>query len=198
MKTRLVVYCAMAFLGGCISFAAVLPGESNFSGLTLKTTDTWNQAPREMTRLSRPDAKIWTRDGMLLDRFIIIPAVPGGEPIFRQTTSSQALPLFESSMLPNEIEELTESSIVKLFGEGGAVVETSMLRPHRFGENKGIMFNLDVSVSDGPNYRGVTGAMVVNEKLYLIVFLAAVPHYYEKHLDEAVQIIKSSRVIGEV
>lgn len=198
MNTRFVVYVCMLFLGGCVSFAAVPPGESSFSGMTVKTTSTWNQAPGEMSRLSRPDAKNWTRDGMLLDRLMFIPAVPSGEPVFRQTSSSQALPLFDASMLPNEIEELTESSIVKLFGEGGAVVETSKLRPHRFGEHKGIMFDLDVSVSDGPDYRGVTGAMIVDEKLYLVVFLAAVPYYYEKHLDEAVQIIKSSRVSGEV
>ena len=197
MKMRFVFFLSTIFLLGCVSFVAVQPGESNFSGLTIKTAHTWNQAPGVMTRLSRADAKTWTRNGMLLDRLMIIPAVPSGEPVFRQTSSSQALPTFNSSMLPYEIEELTESSIVKLFGEGGAVVETSMLRPHRFGKHKGILFNVQVTVSDGPDYKGVSGAMVVNEKLYLVIYLGAVPYYYEKNLQEAMQIINSSRVGDE-
>ncbi|MCP4333084.1 MAG: hypothetical protein GY785_10555 [Gammaproteobacteria bacterium] len=97
-------------------------------------------------------------------------------------------------MLPNELNEFTESSIVKLFGEGGAVVETSNLRPHRFGADKGVMFDLEVKVSDGPDYKGVTGAMIVNEKLYLIIYLGAEPYYYEKTLDEATEIIQTSFV----
>jgi hypothetical protein len=115
----------------------------------------WNQAPREATPAARTESRTWTQDGVLLDRILIIPGVPSGEPLFRQLSSSQALPVFESSMLPNEIEELTESSIVKLFGEGGVVVETTNLRPHRYGDKRGILFDLEVTVSDGPDYKGV-------------------------------------------
>jgi len=147
-----------------------------------------------MTRLSRSDSRIWTKNGTLLDRILIIPSVPDGEPLFRQVSGSQALPLFDANMLPNEINEFTESSIVKLFGEDGAAVETSNLRPHRFGADKGIMFDLDVKISDGPDYKGVTGAMVVGEKLYLIIFLGAEPYYYKKSLDEAIEIIESAFV----
>ena len=97
-------------------------------------------------------------------------------------------------MLPNEIEELTESSLVKLFKEGEVVVQTSNLRPHRFGEHNGLLFDINVAVSDGPNYRGITGALVVDKRLYLIFFLGAEPYYYKKHIDEALVIIKGARV----
>lgn len=195
MAMRLFFLGCLLLLGGCIQFTAIPPGDSIHSGLTVTTTETWNQAPREFTRLSRPDAKNWTRDGILLDRILIIPAVPIGEPLFRQTSASQALPTYQANMLPNEIEELVESSIVKLFGEGGAAVETRMLRPQRFGEKKGIMFDLEVRVSDGPDYRGVTGAAVSDDKLYVIIYLAAIPYYYDKHLEEAVKIIQSARFV---
>jgi hypothetical protein len=164
--------------------------------MTIDTRSAWNQAPREATPLSRTDSKTWTQNGILLDRFMIIPGVPSGEPIFRQTRSSQALPIFNAKMLPNEIEELIESSIVKLFGEGGVAVETGRLRPHRYGENRGIMFDIKVNVSDGPVYRGVAGALIVNEKLYLTMFLGAEPYYYQKLLDEVLEIIKSARVVN--
>ncbi len=194
MKTRILFCCSLVLLSGCITFAAVPPGESSYSGLTVTTSSSWNQAPRELTRLSRSDAKTWTKNGILLDRILIIPAVPSGQPLFHQVSDSQALPLFDANMLPNEINEFTESSIAKLFGEGGAVVETSSMRPHRFGSNKGIMFDLEVKVSDGPDYKGVTGAMIVDEKLYLIIFLGAEPYYYEKSLREAIEIIGGSYV----
>jgi len=194
VKTRIVFYCSLVLLSGCIMFTAVPPGELSYSGLTITNASTWNQAPKEWTRLSRADAKTWTKNGILLDRILIIPAVPDGEPLFRQVSDSQALPLFYASMLPIEINEFTESSIVKLFGEDGAAVETSNLRPHRFGEDKGVIFDLEVKVSDGPDYKGMTGAMIVDEKLYLITFLGAEPYYYEKSLDEATEIIESAFV----
>ena len=196
MKSRIALYVSLILLGGCVAFKAVGPGELEYSGLKLNTGSAWNEVPQQMTALSRKTSRSWTMNGTLLDRILVIPAVPDGEPIFRQTSNAQALPKFESNMLPNEIEELTESSIVKLFGEGGATVETSGLRPHRFGDQRGILFDLKVRVSDGPDYRGVVGAIVAGEKLYLVLFLGAEPYYYDKLVGEALEIIKSARVVG--
>lgn len=196
MKPRIYFYFSVIFFTGCVSYAAVGPGELTYNGLNLQTGDSWNQTPREFTPFARAESKVLTRNGSLLDRIMIIPAVPSGEPIFRQYSKSQALPVFESNMLPNEIEELTESSIVKLFGEGGAVVETAKLRPHRYGDNRGVLFDIDVTVSDGPDYKGFVGAIVVSKKLYLIFFLGAEPYYYEKYQDEALEIIKNARVVA--
>jgi len=196
MKSRIYFYFSLIFFTGCVSYAAVGPGELTYNGLSLQTGDSWNQAPREFTPAARTESKVLTQNGTLLDRIMIIPAVPGGEALFRQLSKSQALPVFESNMLPNEIEELTESSIVKLFGEGGAVVETANLRPHRYGNNRGVLFDMDVTVSDGPDYKGFAGALVVTEKLYLIFFLGAEPYYYEKYRDEALKIIKNARVVA--
>ena len=53
---------------------------------------------------------------------------------------------------------------------------------------------MNVVVSDGPNYKGVAGALVVAEHLYLNFYLGAKSYYYEKHLDEAMVIIKGVRV----
>lgn len=194
MKMRHVFYCCLFLLSGCVTFAAVPPGEVNLSGLIVTPQNTWNQAPREWTRLSRGDAKTWTKNGILLDRILIIPAVPDGEPLFRQTSESQALPLFNSSMLPNELAEFIESSIAKLFGEGGAVVEVSGLRPQRFGTDRGVMFDIEVKVSDGPDYKGVAGTLIAGNRLYAIIFIGAEPYYYSESLDEATALIKSARI----
>jgi hypothetical protein len=194
MKIRIFFYFSLILISGCVAYTAVGPGELAYAGLKVQTGQAWNQVPKQATPAARTESKTLTQDGVLLDRIIIIPGVPGGEPLFRQLSTSQALPMFEPGMLPNEIEELTESSIVKLFGEGGVAVETTNLRPHRYGDDRGILFDLEVTVSDGPDYKGVAGALVFTEKLYVILFLGAEPYYYQKHLDDALAIIKGARI----
>jgi len=195
VKTRILFYCSMLLLGGCITFYAVPPGEVKVSQLALNTTTTWNQAPASWTRFSRSDSKTWTRNGILLDRIMIIPGLEEGQALFRQVSEAEALPVFNAGMLPNEIAEFTESSINKLFGESGSVVETSGLRPQRFGNDRGVLFDLKVNLSDGPDYQGVAGAMIVDKKLYLVIYVAAVPYYYDASLDDAMAIIESARVV---
>ncbi len=194
MRRLLPLMILAALLGGCVAYTAVAPGPVDFASLRITTSQAWNQAPTAATPASRRASKSWTQDGLLLDRIMIIPAVPSGESIFVSRNKDAALPLFNANMLPNEIEELTESSIVKLFGEGEVAVETMNLRPHKFGSDNGFLFDMQVAVSDGPDYGGITGAFVANEKLYLIVYLGAKPYYFDKHRDEALAIIRGARV----
>jgi hypothetical protein len=180
-------------LGACVtSYTLVPPGELEYGGLKLQTSQTWNLSPAQLSPMARKQSAMWTQDGQLLDRILIIPAVPTGEPIFKQHSKSQALPLFNENMGPNDVEELTESSILKLFGEGEVVVETTGLRPHRFGENRGFLFDLQMAVNDGPDYGGVAGAFINIDKLYLVIYLGAKPYYFDKHRNEALAIIKSA------
>lgn len=197
MKTRLrtlSVTSLFVLISACVAFSLVEPGTRTIGDLQVDASVAWNQAPAVMSPAARPGTKVWTRDGLLLDRIVIIPGVPDGEPIFKPANKSQALPSFKADMLPNEIEELTESSIVKLFGEGQAAVATTALRPHRFGEDSGIMFDVEAAVSDGPDYRGFVGAFINGERLYMLIYLAAEPFYFDKHRDDAESIIKSARI----
>jgi hypothetical protein len=188
-----LVSVALCFLmASCVSYTLVSPGSKTFGGLEVSTSQTWNRVPAQLSPASRKDARVWTQDGVLLDRLMIIPAVPEGETIFRSQSKSQALPAFRSDMNPKEIEELTESSITKLFGEGQVIAETSKLRPHRFGDHQGFLFNLHLAVNDGPDYGGIVGAFVVAGKLNLVVFLGAKPYYFDKHKDEALAVIRGA------
>jgi len=144
----------------------------------------------------RKSAQSWTQDGLLLDRLTIIPAVPDGEPLLKSQTKDAALPVFRKDMLPNEIEELVESTIVKQFGEGNAAVSTSNLRPYRYGENRGILFDVSATVTESPAYKGMVGAFVAQEHLYIMWYFAAEPYYYDKHLSTAEDIIRSARLVA--
>jgi hypothetical protein len=54
------------------------------------------------------------------------------------------------------------------------------------------MFDIDATVTDSPKYKGIVGAFIANDKLYLMYFLGAVPHYYEKNVAEAEATIRSA------
>ncbi len=195
MKIRIYLVLLLGMLGsGCVpmSFVAVVPGTVTVGDLNVTASTTWNAAPAIILPNTRKGAQVWTQDGLLLDRISIIPAVPDGESIFVSRDKSIALPTFKSDMLPNELEELVESSFVKFFGEGNAVVNTSGLRPHRFGEHRGVLFNFEASLTDSPDYRGIVGAFIANDLLYVISYSAAEPYYYGKHVDEAKRIIETA------
>ena len=193
VRIALAVLCAL-LVSGCTAYSAVKPGTVQVGALQLNPSQTWSAAPNTGTNYTNRQTQVWTQDGLLLNRLIIVPGVDDGKPIFKQSRESQALPVFESDMLANEVEELVESSIVKLFGEGQVAVQTEKLRPNRFGENRGFMFDMLVSVSDGPDYSGIAGAFIHEQQLYLLIYLGAEPYYFEKRREEAQAIIKSARI----
>lgn len=195
MSLRIVfaLLCAL-LVSACVAFSAVNPGAVKVGALQLDPSVTWSSAPDVASNYTNRQSQVWTQDGVLLNRLIIVPGVADGEPIFKQDKQSQALPLFKSDMLANEVEELVESSIVKLFGEGQVAVQTEKLRPNRFGASRGYLFNMIVSVSDGPDYRGLAGAFVHEQQLYLLIYLGAEPYYYEKRREDAEAIIRSARI----
>ena len=192
-KRILFLATAIFMLGGCVTgYTLVEPGQHAIDTMTVNASSGWNLAPGYASPGKRRNAQVWTQDGLLLDRLVFIPAVPDGQPLLISRAKDAALPVFHKSMLPNELEELVESTIVKLFGEGQAAVSTSKLRPHRFGEHRGVMFDINAVVSESPVYNGVVGAFIVNDELYIMWYFGAEPYYYGKHLADAEAIISSA------
>ncbi len=198
IKRKLIALGAASMLTGCVTgFTLVESGAFSTAGLQVEAGDGWNLTPSMLTPNARRDSRTWTRDGLLLDRLVLIPGVEDGETLLVDRTGKVALPTFRKDMLPNEIEELTESTLVKFFGEGNAAVSTSALRPHSFGDNVGIMFDISAEVTDGPAYRGSVGAFISNDKLFTVWYVAAIPHYHGKHSELAQAVIASARDVSE-
>ena len=191
---RLLALVTLAGLtAGCIpAYTLVAPGANNIENLQVQASAGWNLAPNAITPAARHGSQTWTKDGPLLDRLVFIPAVPDGEPLLDVDRESAALPVFRKDMLPNELEELAESTFVKLFGEGNVAVNTENLRPQRFGEHRGVMFDMSATVTESPDYRGTVGAFIADDHLYMMYFFAAQPHYYGKHLTAAEAVITSA------
>jgi hypothetical protein len=197
IKKNLFLTSTILLLTGCVTgYTLVEPGPIFVGELTVDAGSGYNKAPRVSLSTQRKGSQSWTQDGLLLDRLTIIPAVADGEPLLKPTSKDAALPVFRKDMLPNEIEELLESTILKIYGEGNATVNTSNLRPHRYGTDRGILFDVSAMVTESPSYKGIVGAFIVQEHLYILWFLAAEPYYYSKHVQKAEAIIHSARLIG--
>ena len=196
LKRNLVVLFLLVATSGCVpTYTLVTPGVNTIENLQVEASSGWNMAPNTLTLAARKDSQTWTQDGLLLDRLVFIPSVPDGEPILKSRSESAALPVFRADMLPNEIEELAESTFVKYFGEGSVAISTENLRPQRFGEHRGVMFDMNATVTESPDYRGTIGAFIVSDELYLMFYLAAEPYYFGKHQSAAEAIIKSAYLI---
>jgi len=186
----------VATVAACVTgYTLVQPGAYAVQDLQVNAGTGWNMAPVASTPGARKGTQTWTQDGLLLDRLVIIPSVADGETLLISKSESAALPAFRKDMLPNEIEELMESTLVKYFGEGNASVSTANLRPQVYGEQRGLMFDISAAVTDSPDYKGTVGAFIADEKLYSIWYIAADPHYHGKHSDRAEAIIKSAALV---
>ena len=190
-----IILAFVATLAGCVTgYTLVQPGANAAEDLQVNAGSGWNLAPAMVTIGARKASQTWTQDGLALNRLVLIPAVPDGETLLIARKDT-ALPAFRKDMLPNEIEELVESTLVKYFGEGNATVSTANLRPQKFGSERGVMFDITASLSDSPDYKGTIGAFVADEMLYSVWYIAADPHYYDLHSAAAEAIIKSATVV---
>lgn len=186
----------LATLAGCVTgYTLVQPGPNSAGQLQVIAGGGWNLAPPTLMAGARKGSQTWTQDGLALNRLVLIPGVADGETLLVDRTDTAALPPFRKDMLPNEIEELVESTLVKYFGEGNATVSTANLRPQTYGDQRGMMFDISAQVSDSPDYRGTIGAFVADEKLYTVWYLAADPYYYDRHSAAAEAIIKSAKMV---
>jgi hypothetical protein len=140
---------------------------------------------------------IWTRDGTLLNRLVLVPDIEPGGTLFEDAPKEASFPPFRADMLPHEIEALVSTWISKAFGEGESLVETSGLRPAPHGDARGFAFDLTLSLSEGPDYRGLVGGYVADGKLSLLIFFGATPHSFDRDRDRVAQLIASAhRVAG--
>ncbi len=89
MNIRLSVTLITVFLlNGCVAYTVVTPGPVTVGAMTVDTAEMWNAAPGGTSAANNPNTQIWTSDGLLLDRIVIIPGVPDGQTIF-----SYAMPI---------------------------------------------------------------------------------------------------------
>jgi hypothetical protein len=193
MHKAVTTIVAVLVITACAaSYKNAIPGVDSLGKMQVNIDEGWQIAARSMTPYARSMSRTYTREGLPMDRVTLITGVDDGDTIFKN--SAAALPAFRSAMSSEQIEGLVQSSLQSLFAAGDATVSTTNRRPHGFSGMEGILFDVSMLVTDGADSRGVIGAFVYEERLYLILYVAQDPGYYKKHLAGAMAVIDSVAV----
>jgi hypothetical protein len=91
-------------------------------------------------------------------------------------------------MKGNEVAELVVDS---MSAAGLSFVESSDIRPTQFGEQMGFRFELRFLTPNGLQKKGLTTGVLSKEQLYLVIYLGAAEHYYEKYETAVERLIDS-------
>jgi hypothetical protein len=166
-------------------------GEQTVGALRIDVTAGWNTLNADSK--GGPSLAIWTCDGALLDRLVIYAGVGDGRTLSVERSKVQ-LPHFRASMPQNELVAFVEDNLKTMFGDEPAAVVSSNVQVQDFGSNAGILFEVDIAPVELAHYRGTVGAFVAEQKLYLMMYLGAHPHYYDAHLAAAKEMILSARL----
>ena len=183
----------VAALSGCASgYSLVSPGAVSVSEIQIDADSGWNRVPNRQLSWARGETQVWTRNGLSLDRIVMIPRIEDGESVYR-FEGNDDYPVYRSGMNDADIVELIDRTIEVAQGANHTEVTTNEVRAQRFGNDDGILFDLHAVVHDGPDYHGMAGAFVSDGHLNIVYFLGASPYYYESLSASAEAMIVSAR-----
>ena len=133
------------------------------------------------------DSKIivWTVNGFGLDRIVFINNIKDGETLFGDDTTNT----YKKDMNEVEIAELFIESM-KVFGKW-ADGKFENLKLGKHGPFNGFKFEMTLINQEGLSYKGLTSGAVINEKLYLVFFIATELHFFKNLQNEFLNIISS-------
>jgi hypothetical protein len=121
---------------------------------------------------------IWTIDGLGLNDLRMLTGVVSGQPLVEISGIKNAdLVHYDVSMLPDDVSELTVSTLGKL---GYEQSHSAALRPAPFGSTQGFRFDL-TATKDGLDLKGLALAAQRHGKLDLILFIAPKEYYFDRY-----------------
>jgi hypothetical protein len=186
MKLRIFVcLIAAVTLVACASssYRKVIPGIQTFGQLQINVGEGWTIAPSSDTPEDRNTTRTYTRNGLTMERLIMIPGVNDGEAVLVKEDAAAGAPVFRSDLTPDDLEGLIASSLSNVFSSDNATVDTNNRRPYGFGANSGVTFDVSISTAGGSNYRGVAGTLIADDRLYVAMYLAAYPEIYNENIE---------------
>lgn len=187
LRHRIVAVVLISTLAGCAGgYSLVEPGR-------IKIDDEFSVDSRlAWSQLDYGERHLWTIDGASLEVIWFYAGLEDGDALIARVDQDEKAPRFHPDMHPNEVMELVVDSL----GRAGAVnVEATGLRPARFGSTQGYRFELTLQTAEGLIKHGLVIGTIEDQKLQLIVYLAAGVYYYDRYRDEAERIFASIELI---
>ena len=193
IKLLTVAVLGAVMATGCtsIDYRSVEAGVVAVGKMRVTLGPGWKRAPDAETPEKTHSSRIFSRDGLEFDRLILIASINDGQAIFRDE-AGRVLPKFQAAMAAPDIADLVAASLQAVLWDGAAEVKASNVREHGFVGVPGFMFELEADVPGAKDHRGMAGGYVDEGRLYVNIFLAESPGYYERHKQIAQEAIESA------
>lgn len=193
IKLLSVVVLGAAMTSGCAStgYQPVEAGVVAVGKMRVTLGPGWRKVPNGDTPEKLTSSRVYSRDGLEHDRLILVSGISEGRAIFREATGRE-LPKFRTAMAVPEIADMVAASVQAVLWDGAADVGVSNAREHGFFGVPGFMFELEADIPGAKNHLGMAGGYVDDGRLYVNIFLAESPGYYERHKKAAQEVIEST------
>lgn len=149
----------------------------------------------EWTRVATASRyQLWTMDGELLNRLYLVPNVREKEFIFlggRQTRRRPDGAFYQRGLRPDELRDLVLDG---LRAAGTVDVQSSDLRPARFGDRDGLRFEFSLANEEGLRFKGMAAAFEQDKGLSLAIFMAPAEYYYPRDADKVSAMLDTLRL----
>jgi hypothetical protein len=134
----------------------------------------WSDVSR-LIGVQQKGVKVLSIDGPLLNRLYLSEGLSPGDALVQSHVKEKPTPTYKADFTPQETVEFVADSVAALEYDK---VETSNLRPGKFGDADAVRFDLTAKTKDGLDVSGSAMTAQKSGKLYVILFLAPSEHYY--------------------
>jgi hypothetical protein len=185
---RLVCAVALLALAGCASVSKIESGDQDLGErLVVHLDGAWNQ----VSAPSMGPARIWTMEGLPIDRLMIYSGLKDGEAVHAETGGSGSKTFrFRSTMQPDQLVALFEGMLTR----DKSQFTLRKLEPSSFG-GKGIRFEYSLLRKvDNVQLSGVGYACVSKGELFAILYQAPRLTFFSRNQDRVDHMARAARL----
>ncbi len=173
-------------LASCVQHTVIESGQQKVGSFIVSPSNQWNKVP---SQFSISGLTTWTVDGGSLNSLLFIPDVEDGDTLL-PNTNDKKFDTYSKDMLPNEIIELVESTL--LLALDAKITNKAALRPVKIGADQGFEFELEYVAQDEVPRRAYIAAVIKDENLNVIFFQATKLHYYDSLIRDVKTIVSTA------
>ncbi|WP_306253006.1 hypothetical protein [Parvularcula sp. IMCC14364] len=186
IRSAIALVC-LSVLAACTGIEIAGPGSFQVQKTyQVELGKAWTALPFD----ARTNLQEMTIDGVLLNVLVFGVDIKDGEALIYSADPKKLVPRFRAGMSDREIVEFLGDSLEY---NGLVDVQISNLRPDDFPPYTGVRFNFVTDTQIGLSMNGDGKAVVVDNKLFFLLFVAPAEHYYDLHADEVQSIFDSAR-----
>lgn len=136
----------------------------------------WNDISALMSDQTRT-VRLLSINGPLLNRLYLSDGLSDGQALVRPVRSREATtPVFRIDMGFSEQVEFVSDSVAAL---GYERVATEAIRPIEVSGQRGVRFGITAATKAGLDIKGLAQAVVKDDRLYVVLYLAPAEHYFD-------------------